>query len=68
MFGGEHKRKITESEREKGILECTAEIRKLIKTKKQIEIAEAKAKQGTEGKHEGEVAALLRGLVDDLNE
>lgn len=36
MFGGAHKRELTEAEREKGILECTAEIRKLIKTKAQI--------------------------------
>lgn len=67
MFGGEHKREITETEREKGILECVAEIRKLIKTKKQIEIAEAKASRDSDNK-ESEVAALLRGLVDDLNE
>lgn len=43
MFGGEHEREITESEREKGILECIAEIRKLVKTKKQIRLAERKA-------------------------
>lgn len=42
MFGQEHERDITEAEREKGILEVTAEIRKLVKTKKQIQIAEIK--------------------------
>lgn len=43
MFGAEHERAITEAEREKGILEVTAEIRKLVKTKKQIQLAEIKA-------------------------
>lgn len=42
MFGGAHQRELTEAEREKGMLEVTAEIRKLIKTKKQIQIAELK--------------------------
>lgn len=45
MFGGAHERNITEAEREKGILEVTAEIRKLIKTKKQIELAELKVEK-----------------------
>lgn len=67
MFGSEHKREITESEREKGILEITAEIRKLIKTKKQLEIAEAKIDKSIGGT-EKEVAVMLRGLVNDLNE
>ena len=66
-FGIEHIRHITEEEREKGIRECISEIRKLVKTKKGIEIAEAKVSgRGNEKEHE--VAELLRGLVNDLNE
>lgn len=67
VFGIEHIRNITEEEREKGIRECISEIRKLVKTKKGIELAEAKAAgRGSEKEHE--VAELLRGLVHDLNE
>ena len=66
-FGIEHIRNITEEEREKGIRECISEIRKLVKTKKDIEIAEAKAAgKGNEKEHE--IAELLRGIVNDLNE
>jgi len=43
IFGKAHNRELTEAEREKGILEVTAEIRKLVKAKKQIQIAETKA-------------------------
>lgn len=66
-FGIEHIRHITEAEREKGIRECISEIRKLVKTKKGIEIAEAKI-SGRGNEKEDEVAELLRGLVNDLNE
>lgn len=67
MFGGEHKREITESEREKGILEVTAELRKLIKTKKQIEIAELKAGGGDpdETEDDGFMAALAGTAAED---
>lgn len=67
MFGNRHERELTEPERETGIIACVSELRKLIKTKKQIEIAEAKATGGSGG-NEDQVAELLRGLVDDLNE
>ena len=62
MFGGAHTRELTEGEREKGILEVTAEIRKLIKTKKQIQIAELKANLDGGGE---EVAD--DGFLDALN-
>lgn len=62
MFGGAHTRELTETEREKGILEVTAEIRKLIKTKKQIQIAELKANLNSEGE---EIAD--DGFLDALN-
>ncbi|MDU4973784.1 MAG: phage terminase small subunit, partial [Hungatella hathewayi] len=67
MFGGEHKREITEAEREKGILEVTAELRKLIKTKKQIEIAELKAGGGDpdESEDDGFMAALEGTAAED---
>lgn len=67
MFGGEHKRDITEAEREKGILEVTAELRKLIKTKKQIEIAELKAGSGDpdEVEDDGFMAALAGAAAED---
>lgn len=67
MFGEAHKRKITEAEREKGILEVTAELRKLIKTKKQIEIAELKAGGGDpdETEDDGFMAALSGTAAED---
>lgn len=67
MYGGEHKRDITEAEREKGILEVTAELRKLIKTKKQIEIAELKAGGGDpdESEDDGFMAALEGTAAED---
>lgn len=67
MFGGEHKREITEAEREKGILEVTSELRKLIKTKKQIEIAELKAGGGDpdEIEDDGFMAALSGTAAED---
>lgn len=67
MFGGSHKREITESEREKGILEVTAEIRKLVKTKKQIEFAELKAGGGDpdETDDDGFMDALAGTAAED---
>lgn len=67
MFGGAHKREITETEREKGILEVTAELRKLIKTKKQIEIAELKAgsEDPDETEDDGFMAALAGTAAED---
>lgn len=67
MFGGAHKREITEAEREKGILEVTAELRKLIKTKKQIEIAELKAGGGDpdEPEDDGFMDALAGTAAED---
>lgn len=67
MFGGAHKRVITEAEREKGILEITAEIRKLIKTKKQIELAEWKAGTGKpdENGDDGFLDALQSNAEED---
>lgn len=67
MYGGEHKRDITEAEREKGILEVTAELRKLIKTKKQIEIAELKAGGGDPDEivDDGFMAALAGTAAED---
>lgn len=67
MFGGVHKREITEAEREKGILEVTAELRKLIKTKKQIEIAELKAGgvDPDEAEDDGFMAALVGTAAED---
>lgn len=68
LFGNEHERDITESEREKGILECTAEIRKLVKTKKQIEIALAKAALDSgdnEEKDDGFLEALKGTAAED---
>lgn len=67
MFGGAHKREITEAEREKGILEVTAEIRKLIKTKKQIQLAELKAGAGKpdEAEDDGFMDALARAAAED---
>lgn len=67
MYGNEHKREITEAEREKGILEVTAELRKLIKTKKQIEIAEQKAGIGEseETEDDGFMAALAGTAAED---
>lgn len=62
MFGGAHTRALTEGEREKGILELSAEIRKLIKTKKQIQIAGLKANLDSEGE---EIAD--DGFLDALN-
>lgn len=67
MFGGAHKREITEAEREKGILEVTAEIRKLIKTKKQIQLAELKAGAGDrdETEDDGFLDALAGTAAED---
>lgn len=68
MFGGAHKRELTEAEREKGILEVTAEIRKLIKTKKQIQIAELKANLdggGEEVADDGFLEALNGTAAED---
>lgn len=67
MFGGAHKREITEAEREKGILEVTAEIRKLVKTKKQIQIAEIKAQLtgDEEMEDDGFMAALAGSAAED---
>ena len=62
MFGGAHPRELTEAEREKGILEVTAEIRKLIKTKKQIQIAELKANLNDDAAEAADV-----GFLDALN-
>lgn len=67
MFGGAHKRDITESERDKGILEVTAEIRKLVKTKKQMEIADLKAGGGDPdgAEDDGFMAALAGTAMED---
>ena len=67
IYGGEHKREITEAEREKGILEVTAEIRKLIKTKKQIQLAELKAQLDTdkETEDDGFLDALSGTIEED---
>lgn len=67
MFGGAHKREITEAERETGILEVTAEIRKLIKTKKQIQLAELKAGAGEpdETEDDGFMDALAGAAAED---
>lgn len=62
MFGAEHERAITEAEREKGILEVTAEIRKLVRTKKQIQLAEIKA-----GLHDGDEETADDGFMAALN-
>lgn len=70
MFGGAHKREITEAEREKGILQVTAEIRKLVKTKKEIKIAELKAGGGDPEKTEddGFMSALTESAEEDWND
>lgn len=70
MFGSEHRREITESEREKGILEVTAEIRKLIKTKKQIQIAEIKAQINSDDdvEDDGFMAALEGTAAEDWSD
>ncbi|MCB7067057.1 terminase [Enterocloster citroniae] len=67
MFGGAHTREITEAEREKGILEITAELRKLIKTKKQLELAVLKAGGGEpdETDDDGFMAALAGTAAED---
>ena len=67
VYGVKHKREITEAEREKGILEITAEIRKLIKTKKQIQLAEIKAGAGEteEIENDGFMAALEGAAAED---
>lgn len=43
VFGNKIEREITEAERESGILSVMSELRKLVKTKKQIQLAEKKA-------------------------
>ncbi|KJJ66692.1 phage terminase small subunit [Clostridium sp. FS41] len=67
MFGGAHTREITEAEREKGILEITAELRKLIKTKKQLELAVLKAGGGEpdETDDDGFMEALAGTAAED---
>lgn len=67
MFGGAHTREITEAEREKGILEITAELRKLIKTKKQLELAVLKAGGGEpdETDDDGFMTALAGTAAED---
>lgn len=67
MYGEEHKREITEAEREKGMLEVTAEIRKLIKTKKQLQLAEIKAGGGESEdiEDDGFMAALAGTAAED---
>lgn len=67
MFGGAHTREITEAEREKGILEIMAELRKLIKTKKQLELAELKAggRDTDETDDDGFMEALAGTAAED---
>lgn len=67
MFGAAHKRNITEAERERGIVEITAELRKLVKTKKQMEIADLKAGGGDpdETEDDGFMAALTGTAAED---
>lgn len=63
MDGYAHKRNITEAEREKGILEVTAEIRKLVKTKKQLELAE---KTGLDEEEQKARIAQIKAQTDKL--
>ena len=67
MFGAAHKRNITEAEREKGIIEIMAELRKMVKTKKQMEIAYLKAggEDPDEAEDDGFMTALAGTAAED---
>lgn len=67
MFGAAHTRNITEAEREKGIVEIMAELRKMVKTKKQMEIADLKSGCGDsdESEDDGFMAALVGTAAED---
>lgn len=67
MFGSRHERELTEPEREKGIIACVSELRKLIKTKKQIELSFAKAQleEDVIESDDGFLEALTGTAVED---
>lgn len=71
MFGNRHDKVLSDEDRETGILACTKQLEKLIRTQEQnklqrekLELEKAKL---NEGGHESELADKLRGLIDELD-
>ena len=71
MFGNKHAKELSDEDREAGILACTKQLEKLIRTQEQnklqrekLELEKAKL---NEGGHESELADKLRGLIDELD-
>ena len=71
MFGNRHEKELSDEDREAGILACTKQLEKMIRTQEQnrmqrekLEIEKAKA---TAGGSENELADKLRGLIDELD-
>lgn len=71
MFGNKHAKELSDEDREAGILACTKQLEKLIRTQEQnklqrekLELEKAKM---TAGGSENELADKLRGLIDELD-
>ena len=71
MFGNRHEKVLSDEDREAGILACTKQLEKLIRTQEQnklqrekLELEKAKM---TAGGSENELADKLRGLIDELD-
>lgn len=71
MLGNRRETLVTEEDRTKGILECTKQLEKLIRTQEQNHLQREKLElekaRGAENAHEGELAEALRGIIDELN-
>lgn len=72
MFGNMHEKEVSEEEKIEGILACTKQLEKLVKTQEQNRLQREKLEmekaKGKEGANESELADQLRGLVDELND
>ena len=71
MFGNRREKVLSDEDREAGILACTKQLEKLIRTQEQnklqrerLEMEKAKLNGGN---HESELADKLRGIIDDLD-
>lgn len=71
MFGVKHEKELSNEDRESGILACTKQLEKLIRTQEQNKMQREKleldkAKQGASA-NENELADKLRGLINELD-
>lgn len=70
-FGVKHEKELSDEDREVGILACTKQLEKLIRTQEQNKLQREKLEMEkarmNESGHESELADKLRGLINDLD-